>query len=303
MSLSREIISELMNTGLKITFDEAMSKHTSFQIGGAADALIEPRDTEEIKKAIYVCKGLGIDYHIIGNGTNLLVSDNGIRGAVIKLRGEMSDIKVLGDTIYADAGALLSTVSHTALEHSLSGFECLGGIPGTVGGAVYMNAGAYGAQISDILIESSYIDHNGNTGIIDAKSHEFGYRKSVYTNSNKIITGAVFRLTNAPKEQIKEQMKICARKRRDKQPLTFPSAGSVFKRPEGHFAGALIEQANLKGFSIGGACVSEKHAGFIVNNGGASAKDVLSLIEHIQKTVYEKNGVTLECEIETLGEF
>ncbi len=303
MNLSREIISELMNTGLKITFDEAMSKHTSFQIGGAADALIEPRDTEEIKKAICVCKELGIDYHIIGNGTNLLVSDNGIRGAVIKLRGEMSDIKVLGDTIYADAGALLSVVSNTALEHSLSGFECLGGIPGTVGGAVYMNAGAYGAQISDILIESSYIDHNGNTGIIDAKSHEFGYRKSVYTNSDKIITGAVFRLTNAPKEQIKEQMKICARKRRDKQPLTFPSAGSVFKRPEGHFAGALIEQANLKGFSIGGACVSEKHAGFIVNNGGASAKDVLSLIEHIQKTVYEKNGVTLECEIETLGEF
>ena len=303
MSLSREIISELMNTGLKVTFDEAMSKHTSFQIGGDADALIEPRNADEIKKAICVCKELGIKYHIIGNGTNLLVSDMGIRGAVIKLRGEMANIRVCDNTIYADAGALLSAVSHTAMENSLSGFECLGGIPGTVGGAVYMNAGAYGAQISDILIESSYIDHDGHTGVIAAKDHDFDYRKSIYTNSDKIITGAAFRLTNAPKEQIKEQMKSCAQKRRDKQPLTFPSAGSVFKRPEGHFAGALIEEARLKGFCIGGACVSHKHAGFIVNNGGATAKDVLGLVEHIQKTVHEKNAVTLECEIKLLGEF
>lgn len=303
MSLSSEIISKLMNTGLKITFDEAMSKHTSFQIGGNADALIEPRDTEEIKKAFLVCKELGIKYHIIGNGTNLLVSDKGIRGAVIKLRDKIANVKVCNDTIYADAGALLSVVAHVALENSLSGFERLGGIPGTVGGAVYMNAGAYGAQLSDILIESSYIDHDANAGSIDAKNHDFGYRKSVYTNSDKIITGATFRLKNAPKEQIKEQMKICAGKRRDKQPLTFPSAGSVFKRPEGHFAGALIEEAGLKGFSIGGACVSEKHAGFIINTGAASAKDVLDLIAHIQKTVYERNAIKLECEIKMLGEF
>ena len=303
MSLSREIISELMNTGLKIAFDEPMSNHTSFQIGGNADALIKPSSAEEIKKAISVCKRLDIEYHIIGNGTNLLVSDKGVRGAVIQLRDEMSDIKVCGNTIYADAGALLSSVAQSALKHSLSGFECLGGIPGTVGGAVYMNAGAYGAQISDILTESTYTDHNGNFCILAKDEHDFGYRKSAYTNTDKIITGASFCLTPAPQEQIRALMKKCTEQRRDKQPLTFPSAGSVFKRPEGYFAGSLIEQAGLKGFCTGGACVSEKHAGFIINTGGATAKDVTELIAHIQKTVYEKNAVMLECEIKMLGEF
>ena len=303
MSLSHGIAEEFINTSLSVSTNEPMSRHTSFQIGGTADIFISATSTDDIKKALRLSKKLGLPYHIIGNGTNILVSDSGIRGVVIQIKNGISDIKVENDMIYAGAGALLSSVASAATKHSLSGFERLGGIPGSIGGAVFMNAGAYEAQIGDILVSSSYIDSNGECGIYNADEHCFGYRKSIYTDTDKIITGAVFKLKSAPLEQIKAEASEYAKRRRDKQPLTFPSAGSVFKRPEGHFAAALIEQAGLKGFCIGGACVSEKHAGFIINTGGATARDVIDLILHIKQTVYEKSSITLECEIKMLGDF
>ena len=303
MSLSHGIAEEFINTSLSVSTNEPMSRHTSFQIGGTADIFISATSTDDIKKALRLSKKLGLPYHIIGNGTNILVSDSGIRGGVIQIKNGISDIKVENDMIYAGAGALLSSVASAATKHSLSGFERLGGIPGSIGGAVFMNAGAYEAQIGDILVSSSYIDSNGECGIYNADEHCFGYRKSIYTDTDKIITGAVFKLKSAPLEQIKAEASEYAKRRRDKQPLTFPSAGSVFKRPEGHFAAALIEQAGLKGFCIGGACVSEKHAGFIINTGGATARDVIDLILHIKQTVYEKSSIMLECEIKMLGDF
>lgn len=303
MSLSPEVKQALMNTGLKLTFDEPMKNHTSFQTGGAADVFISPKNTNEIKSAIDTLKKLSVPYCIIGNGTNLLVSDNGIRGSVIQICHDMCDIRIENDTIYAGAGALLSSVASKALASSLSGFEKLSGIPGTIGGAISMNAGAYGAQISDVLVSSSYIDSDGNIGVYTSDEHDFGYRKSIYSKSDKIITDAVFKLLPSSYDEIKSQMSLHLKKRRDKQPLNFPSAGSVFKRPEGYFAGELIEKAGLKGYCIGGACVSEKHAGFIINTGDATSDDIMRLIKHIQKVVYEKNNVTLECEIKMLGDF
>lgn len=303
MSLSREAMSALMNTGAQVAFDEPMSRHTSFQIGGNADAFVCPSDTKQIKAVTDICTMLEVPFFILGNGTNLLVSDEGVRGVVIHIGKNMGKIEIDGDVMYAGAGALLSSAAGAAMKSSLSGLELLGGIPGTVGGAVYMNAGAYGAQISDLLAESSYVDRDGNAGVYAADEHCFGYRRSIYTDSDKVVTGAVFKLRRKSTDEIKSLMGEYAKRRRDKQPLAFPSAGSVFKRPEGHFAGALIEQAGLKGFSIGGAQVSEKHAGFIINTGGATAADVMHLIEHIKDTVYKKDGVMLECEIKMLGKF
>ena len=303
MYLSCEVKNALMNTGAKVLFDEPMKKYTSFKTGGNADAFVSVKNEDEIKKTAGICKNESIPLTVIGNGTNLLVSDGGIRGVVLHIGREMADVHVQGKKIYAMAGASLGKVSAAAQENSLTGFERLGGIPGNVGGGVYMNAGAYDAELSRVLCEVSYVDMNGNCGVYGKEEYAGGYRKSVFTNSDKIITGAVFELEYGDKDKIRAEIEEYTKRRNDKQPLTFPSAGSTFKRPEGHFAGALIEKANLKGCMIGGAQVSEKHAGFVINTGDATSDDVYRLIEHIKKVVFEKFGIMLECEVKFLGEF
>lgn len=303
MYLSKSAKQALMNTGANVLFDEPMKKHTSFKTGGNADAFVSVKNEDEIKKVVDVCKKEGIALCIVGNGTNLLVSDDGIRGVVLHIGRDMANVRVEGEKIYAASGASLGKVASAALEHSLTGFERLGGIPGTVGGGVYMNAGAYEAQLCDVLVYSSHIDVDGNCGVYNADEYGGGYRKSVYTDSDKIITGAVFELKKGDREEIRAQMEEYTKRRNDKQPLTYPSAGSTFKRPEGHFAGALIEKAGLKGYSIGGAQVSEKHAGFVINTGNATSGDVYKLIEHIKDVIYKKNSVMLECEVKFIGKF
>ncbi len=276
--------------------NEPMSRHTSFEIGGPAEIMVVPDSAEALAEVIKTVKGVPLT--VIGNGSNLLVNDNGIAGVVVKLSGTMNDINVEGNVITAGAGALLSKIGSVAKKESLAGFEFASGIPGTVGGAVFMNAGAYGGEMKDIVVLSRYVDKNGNMGEIT--EHNFGYRTSVYKESDKYITEVVIKLTKGNPDEIQEKMLDFARRRSDKQPLEYPSAGSVFKRPEGYFAGKLIEDAGLKGFSIGGACVSEKHSGFIINKGGATCKDVLSLIEHIKREVFNKFGVMLEQEVRVI---
>ena len=283
----------------KVTENEPMKKHTTFRIGGPAKFFAEPSTKEELKALLKVAKEKGIKPIIIGRGSNLLVSDEGLPTLVISLGEQFSEIKVEGNEIYADAGASLSAIAQAALKNSLAGFAFASGIPGSLGGAVYMNAGAYGGEMKDVIVESYYLDENLEEKV--CTEHDFSYRHSVYTDSNNVITGAKIRLTAGNAAEIGEEMSALAKKRREKQPITMPSAGSVFKRPEGYFAGALIEGASLKGFSIGGAEVSELHAGFIVNKGDATCKDVCDLISHIQKTVYEKDGVMLEPEIKKIG--
>lgn len=301
MSLTLEAKRALMEKCTDTVFEEPMSRHTSFKIGGPAAALVQPSGTEEIKSIIEICKRYGLDYFIIGNGTNLLVSDDGYDGVIIKLQKNMDSIRMDGAQIAAGAGVLLSQLASVALKASLSGFERLGGIPGTLGGAVYMNAGAYGSEMRDVVVSSTYVDADGNVGTVEGDAHQFGYRHSVYSDSDKMVVSAVLQLAPGNFDEIKAMMNDYTKRRCDKQPLTFPSCGSTFKRPEGHFAGGLIEAAGLKGYSIGGAQVSEKHAGFVINKGGATASDVLRLVEHIQNEVYKSSGVTLECEMKTLG--
>ncbi len=283
--------------------NESMSKHTTFKIGGNADLFLMPENEKQIKKVMAAAKENNLPIFIMGNGSNLLVGDKGIRGVVISLYKKMDKIELCGEKIYAECGAVLSRVSSSALTAELSGFEFASGIPGTVGGAIYMNAGAYGFEMKDIVESVRYMDESGEILEMPADLCNFGYRKSVFSEKNYIVLGATFKLQKGKKSEISEKISDFTQRRVTKQPVEKPSAGSVFKRPEGYFAGTLIEEAGLKGFSIGGAEVSEKHAGFIVNKGGATAKDVLDLIKHIQKTVYDKNGVILETEVRTVGEF
>lgn len=287
---------------LKVLKDENLSKHTSFRIGGKADYVLLPKYKEALCEALFYLRDNDIPYMILGNGSNVLATDNGYKGAVIKLT-KMTGIHQTDNTLYVRAGTLLSAVGTYCLEHGLSGFEQLAGIPGTVGGAIVMNAGAYGAEISDILVSSEYIDQNFNYRILDKEYHEFSYRHSFYIEyPNYIITRAAFELKEAPKEQIKASMDDYKKQRSAKQPLNLPSAGSTFKRPEGYFAAKLIEDAGLKGYSVGGAKVSEKHSGFVVNYNQATCNDVLQLIEDVQKKVYQKDGIMLECEIRIIGD-
>ena len=283
--------------------DEPMSRHTTFKIGGNADYFLTPETEKQTLDILSLLNKNGIPYFILGNGSNILVGDNGIRGAVISLYKNMNRVLCENTEIYAECGALLSRVSAAAAAEELTGFEFASGIPGTVGGAIYMNAGAYGYEIKDTVKSVRYIDENHSVKEICGGDCNFGYRTSIFTNSNKIILGCRFNLKKGNIDEIKAAVAELTLKRVSKQPIDKPSAGSVFKRPEGHFAGGLIEAANLKGFSVGGAQVSEKHAGFIINTGGATAKDVVTLIEHIKKTVYEKFQVMLEPEIKMIGEF
>lgn len=287
---------------MDIIKNEPMKNHTSFKIGGNADEFCEPESEEDILSAIEYANTKGIPYTVIGNGSNILVSDKGIRGLVIKLSKAFSAIELKDNLIAAKGGALLSSVALTAQRASLCGMEFASGIPGTMGGAIYMNAGAYGGTMQDIIKSVTYLE-NGEIKKKEASELEWEYRKSLFTDKDAIILSAEIELEFGDQKEITEKMDDYKKRRTEKQPLLMPSAGSTFKRPEGYFAGKLIEDAMLKGYSIGGAEVSKKHAGFVVNKGNATCQDVLDLIKYVQDTVFDKFGVRLETEVKTLGEF
>ena len=279
----------------------SMKNYTSFKVGGPAELFLSPEDAGQTAKLVRFCEKEEIPVFVFGKGSNLLVSDRGIKGAVI-YTGKQCGISLVDEnTVRAQSGASLAQLCTFALENSLSGLEFAYGIPGTVGGAVFMNAGAYGGEMKDVLLNSEYVSTDGTSGELDNEAMELSYRHSAYENSNLVITAASVRLAPADRNEIKSTMNDILARRKEKQPLEYPSAGSTFKRPEGNFAGALIEQCGLKGVSVGGAQVSEKHAGFIINRGGATAADILSLIKHVQARVKAQTGVSLETEIRLIG--
>lgn len=282
---------------------EPMARHTTMRVGGPAEILFSPASEGELLFAVREAKRAGAPFRIIGNGSNLLVLDGGLPGLTIRLGEAFSKISVDGNQIRAQAGALLSRVAAAARDASLTGLEFASGIPGSAGGGMAMNAGAYGGQLSDVFEGCRALDPE--TGIISAlgpAEMALGYRESAALSRGLIVTEAAFRLTAGDRSAIQAKMDDLSARRREKQPLNLPSAGSTFKRPEGYFAGALIEQAGLKGLRVGGACVSEKHAGFVVNDRGATARDVLDLIRLVQARVFEHSGVRLETEVRILGE-
>ena len=283
--------------------DEPMKQHTTFKIGGPADYFLVPETGEEVGEIIKICRKTDTPYFILGNGSNLLVGDGGYRGAVIQVYRNMSAVTVEGTTITAQAGALLSAVAAAAKNASLTGFEFAGGIPGTVGGAAVMNAGAYGGEMKDVLVEVTVMDAEGKIFAIPAEKLELGYRTSVIKKAGYIVLEAKIRLKEGDQEAIRERMKELTIQRTTKQPLEYPSAGSTFKRPEGYFAGKLVMDSGLRGYQVGGARISEKHCGFVINAGDATAKDVRTLMDNVRDIVYEKYGVTLEPEVKFLGEF
>lgn len=284
--------------------NEPMSKHTTFRVGGPADYYLSPHSTEELKKICRICEENELPYFVIGNGSNLLVSDEGYRGAVIQIYRNMSEIEVEDNTkIRAKAGALLAFVAKTALNHRLTGMEFASGIPGTIGGAVVMNAGAYGGEMKDILEEVTVLTGDGEVKVLSASELELGYRTSIVKKEGYLVLEAVLCLAEGEPAQIQKRMNELKEQRVSKQPLEFPSAGSTFKRPEGYFAGKLIMDAGLAGYQIGGAQVSAKHCGFLINAGNATARDVYRLIRFVQKTVWDKFQVELETEVKMLGRF
>lgn len=287
----------------RVFTDEPMKQHTTFKIGGPADYFLVPESGEEAGEIIKICKQTDIPYFILGNGSNLLVGDGGYRGVVIQIYRNMSAVTTEGTIITAQAGALLPSVAAVAKNASLTGFEFAGGIPGTVGGAAVMNAGAYGGEMKDVLVEVTVMDADGNIFTIPAEKLELGYRTSIIKKAGYIVLEAKIRLEEGNQEAIRERMKELTIQRTTKQPLEFPSAGSTFKRPEGYFAGKLVMDSGLRGYQVGGARVSEKHCGFVINAGGATAKDVRTLMENVRDIVYKKYGVTLEPEVKFLGEF
>lgn len=281
---------------------EPMKKHTTFRVGGPADVLIQP-DTEELKKVIRLCAQQGESCCVIGNGSNLLIGDKGIRGLVIEILSVKDTLEIDGDTVRAGAGMLLSKIAMEAAKAGLSGMEFAAGIPGTIGGAVVMNAGAYGGEMKDILVSVTVLDAEGELRQIQAEDLNLGYRRSNIIENHYIVVEAVLKLKQGETSEILAQMDTLKQQRREKQPLEYPSAGSTFKRPEGYFAGKLIMDAGLRGYQVGGAMVSEKHCGFVVNAGDATAADIRRLMQDVSDIVQEKFGVTLEPEVKMLGEF
>lgn len=282
---------------------EAMSRHTTFKIGGPADYFLMPDKDTDVGRIVKICKESAIPYFILGNGSNLLVGDGGYRGAVIQIYKNMSAVTVEGTKITVQAGALLSSVAAAAKNAALTGFEFAGGIPGTMGGAVVMNAGAYGGEMKDVLIEVTVMDEEGEIVTLPADKLELGYRTSIIKTAGYIVLEAKLQLKEGDPEVIRETMKDLTIRRTTKQPLEYPSAGSTFKRPEGYFAGKLIMDSGLAGYQVGGAQVSEKHCGFVINAGGATARDVRTLMDNVRDIVYKKYGVTLEPEVKFLGDF
>lgn len=284
--------------GCRFLINEPLKEHTSFKIGGSCDIMIFPNSIDSLRELISAADR----YMILGNGSNVLFSDNGYRGEVFVLGSDMSEITVDGDYITAYAGASLIRVCRVALDASLTGLEFAYGIPGTVGGAIFMNAGAYGGEMKDVVTDVTCINTSGDIITYGGEDLSFGYRSSRFTLSGEIIVSARFKLSSGDKDSIKSRMDELIARRKSRQPLEYPSAGSTFKRPEGTYAGLVIEQSGLKGYSIGGAKVSDKHANFVINTGDATAADVMNLISHIKKTVFENTGYTLECEVKLISE-
>ena len=288
---------------VEILVAEPMKNHTTFRIGGPADALALPKTPEEVAEVVRFCNEHAQPYYVLGNGSNLLVSDEGYRGLVLQLYRNFNDIQVNGETITVQSGAMLAAVARTAYQTGLTGLEFASGIPGTNGGAVVMNAGAYGGEMKNVLKEVTVLTKEGEVLVIPAKALELGYRTSVIPKNGWIVLGAVLQLKKGDQEQILARMEELKEQRITKQPLDLPSAGSTFKRPEGYFAGKLIMDAGLRGFTVGGAQVSEKHCGFVVNRGNATAADVWELICEVKRRVKEMTGVELEPEVKLLGDF
>lgn len=286
----------------KIMADEPMKKHTSFKVGGPADVLVRPETEEEIKDVFRYIKRENIPHMIIGNGSNLLVRDGGIRGVVVELADNFSGIEVEGNLINVKSGALLSRIGNTALKNELKGFEFAAGIPGSFGGAVAMNAGAYGGEIKDIVKSVRLMDEDGNIFELENKDMNFSYRRSIVTEKGYTVISAVIELEKGEYDDIKAEMDCLREKRVTKQPLNYASAGSTFKRPEGYFAGKLIQDSGLKGLALRDAQVSEKHSGFVINRGNATAKDLLDLMYIVKATVNAKFGVMLEEEVKIVGD-
>lgn len=286
----------------KILFNEPMKEHTSFKIGGPADVMIIPDSEGRIVEAVKFCRENNIKYFIMGNGTNLLVKDGGIRGVVIKIANGFNRIDIDGTRVVCQSGALLSTVANRLLKQSLTGFEFASGIPGTIGGAITMNAGAYGGEMKDIVLKVRALDQNNKIVELTKDDMDFRYRGSRVVDEGLVVLAAEFQLEKGEYSKIEERMKDLTHQRTSKQPLEFPSGGSTFKRPEGYYAGKLIDDAGLRGIRYGDAQVSEKHCGFIVNTGKATFHDVYMLIQTVQKIVHDKFGVLLEPEIKIIGD-
>ena len=286
-----------------IYINEPMKEHTTFRVGGPADCLLEIDNKEQLSAVLHYLSLIGLPYFVLGNGSNLLVGDRGYKGIILHIRGNMKAVRVEGNMIIAQAGALLSQIAKVAYEHGLTGFEFAAGIPGTIGGGVVMNAGAYGGEMKQVVDTVSVLDKTGNELNLSNNTMEFGYRTSSIKNNLFVVTEVSLQLASGNKEEIKIKMEELSLKRKGKQPLEYPSAGSTFKRPEGYFAGELIMNAGLRGFAIGGAKVSDKHCGFVVNTGSACAADIYDVIKQVQCVVKEKFRVDLEPEVIMIGDF
>lgn len=302
--MNDQFLTELQNVmgGSGIFMEEPMKKHTTFRVGGPADVLVQPDETA-LAAILALCRQYYVPYSFIGNGSNLLVGDKGIRGVVIEMTDPMGNIEVHGTKITAQAGAMLSKIANTAASNGLGGMEFAAGIPGSVGGAVVMNAGAYGGEMKDIIEKVYVLDENGAQLELDRDALDFGYRHSCIPKKKYIVTKVVLELVPRDEAEIRSEMKELNEKRAEKQPLQYPSAGSTFKRPEGYFAGKLIMDAGLRGYQVGGAQVSEKHCGFVINKGDATAADICQLMQDVSDKVQAQFGVVLEPEVKMIGEF
>ncbi|HHW68497.1 UDP-N-acetylmuramate dehydrogenase [Defluviitalea raffinosedens] len=285
-----------------IKINEPMKDHTSFKAGGCADFFIVPENSTQLIELVQFLKESQVPYYIMGNGSNLLVRDKGFRGVIIQIYRNMSDVKIDGEEVWAEAGILLSSLSNKIMNSHLTGFEFASGIPGTLGGAIYMNAGAYGGEMKQVLVSADVVDEDGKIITLTNEELKLGYRSSILQQKKYIVLSAKLKLQEGDIDEIKARINYLTEQRKAKQPLELPSAGSTFKRPEGYYAGKLIMDAGLRGYSIGDAQVSEKHCGFVVNKGNASAGDIIKLIHHIQNTVKEKFGVFMEPEVRIIGE-
>ena len=284
-----------------ICLQESMASHTTFRIGGLADCFMQLENTEQLIKVRKYLSQVGVPFFVLGNGSNLLVSDEGFRGVILQIGPKMNRVKVEGSVIVAQAGASMAQIARTAMEHELTGMEFASGIPGTIGGGVVMNAGAYGGELSRIVTQVNVVNSEGEIMELDNETMEFGYRTSTIRNNSFTVTEVILRLEKGDRQQIRERMEELAARRREKQPLEYPSAGSTFKRPAGHYAGQLIMEAGLRGFQCGGAKVSDKHCGFVINTGNATAEDVRKLIREVQARVKDQFNVDLETEVLFLG--
>lgn len=302
--MTEEFIKQIESKGITYTLNEPMSKHTSFKVGGPADIFITVNSIEEIQFVLNIAKTNCIPVYIMGNGSNLLVKDNGIRGVVIKLNLDKIDIRENDDivTVTAEAGVKLGALAQILLKNSITGFEFASGIPGTIGGAIRMNAGAHGGEMKDIVNKTTYMDKEGNIFTIENKDHEFTYRNSIFGRKDYIILCTELILHKGNQEEIKAKMDEYFAFRKEKQPLEYPNAGSTFKRGEDFITAKLIDECGLKGYQIGGAQISEKHAGFIVNKDNATAEDILKLVKYTKETVLKKTGKKIELELEVIGE-